>query len=365
MDRRLLSGLPEDARKALEDLGAAGWSGKKTGGGHIKLTHPLAAAPVFAASTPSCPRSMKNTTAICRRMLRQGVAPIEERSADPAPATIELPIELDAKRRRKDKPRHASRPAILAKSQPTMIEEGNLPMPTQIEAPPAATIAKPVVASAPNPAPAIVPIAETKEPASLSTAEAPKATEVPEAVAKEVPARKVISRAAPKSAANSSGVDRISIDARTLGLALEILQGRLPRIRITADMVGQTMIWRDDRFMLIDMPDIGDIGDTASSAQPASPKKEEESATSGGVSAQEGKRRDQLIHLLQTFSDDWMTVRDLQEMDESGIFGSTPKSQSASIRFSLQALVEGGEAIVQERIGRGTAAHANRYRIAG
>jgi hypothetical protein len=48
---------------------ATGWRGSRTSGGHLRLDHPNATMPVFAASTPSCPRSIKNTLADMRRAL--------------------------------------------------------------------------------------------------------------------------------------------------------------------------------------------------------------------------------------------------------------------------------------------------------
>jgi hypothetical protein len=351
VDRRLLSGLPDETRKALENLGAAGWNGSKTGGGHIKLTHPMAPVPVFTASTPSCPRAMKNTTALCRRMLKQGAAQIDEGKMESPTSLIELPPEFSGKRRRKGKPRHTDHPPLKLVETSPMIEEDEIIMTTQIEA------EAPKISQEER----ITTTTVETRPVEMPAAEVAKAADAPN---REITPPKTRQRATQKPSLAPAGVDRVSIDARTLGLALEILQGRLPRLKITPDMVGQTMVWREGRFMLIDMPDIGETGEASPTPLPASLKAEDRISRGGEVSAQEGKRRDQLIQLLQTFPEDWMTVRDLHEMDESGIFGNSQKSQLANIRTSLQALVDGGEVLVQPRIGRGTADHASRYRIA-
>lgn len=53
----------------LRQASADGWTITRTNGGHLRLTHPAAAGPIFAASTPSCHRAEANLEAMLRRAL--------------------------------------------------------------------------------------------------------------------------------------------------------------------------------------------------------------------------------------------------------------------------------------------------------
>ncbi len=52
------------------DLERNGFSTTLTRGGHIRISHPLMAGPVFAASTPSDHRAIHNLRALIRRKMR-------------------------------------------------------------------------------------------------------------------------------------------------------------------------------------------------------------------------------------------------------------------------------------------------------
>lgn len=69
-----------------------GWSVERTNGGHLRLVHADASAPVFAAATPGDQRAWRNLCAQMRRVLPAGPAevkplskPVEKRSP-PKPA---------------------------------------------------------------------------------------------------------------------------------------------------------------------------------------------------------------------------------------------------------------------------------------
>jgi len=55
-------------RDLLERAEAMGWRIQWTKGGHLKLTHPKADAPVYISSSPSCPRALKNAEAMLRQV---------------------------------------------------------------------------------------------------------------------------------------------------------------------------------------------------------------------------------------------------------------------------------------------------------
>lgn len=63
--------MKADLRDALRAARADGWSVEPTGGGHLRLTHPIGGL-VFAPATPSCPRAVPNMRAQLRRALRRG-----------------------------------------------------------------------------------------------------------------------------------------------------------------------------------------------------------------------------------------------------------------------------------------------------
>jgi hypothetical protein len=71
---------PKELIRAAE---REGWSAEMRPGGHWKLDHPDASAPVFFAATPSCWRWAENTLAQMRRVLPP--VPKVVRIAEPRP----------------------------------------------------------------------------------------------------------------------------------------------------------------------------------------------------------------------------------------------------------------------------------------
>jgi hypothetical protein len=57
-----------EVRKELE---REGWRFTQTNHGHLRGTHPGAAAPLFLSSTPSDHRSQANAVAMAKRLLRK------------------------------------------------------------------------------------------------------------------------------------------------------------------------------------------------------------------------------------------------------------------------------------------------------
>ena len=57
------------ARDLIRFAERDGWSASVTRGGHIRLDHPEATMPIFAASTPSDHRALANAIAMMRRAL--------------------------------------------------------------------------------------------------------------------------------------------------------------------------------------------------------------------------------------------------------------------------------------------------------
>jgi predicted RNA binding protein YcfA (HicA-like mRNA interferase family) len=61
--------MSDSIAKFCREIQRLGWSAERTRGGHLRCSHPHAAYPVFAASTPSDHRAWKNLQAHLKRAL--------------------------------------------------------------------------------------------------------------------------------------------------------------------------------------------------------------------------------------------------------------------------------------------------------
>jgi hypothetical protein len=59
------------ARDLIRAAKRDGWQISRTGGDHLKLTHPEARGPVYTGSTPSDCRAIRHARAEMRRQLRR------------------------------------------------------------------------------------------------------------------------------------------------------------------------------------------------------------------------------------------------------------------------------------------------------
>lgn len=66
--------MPDSISKARREIVRLGWTAERTRGGHLRCSHPLAAYPVFAASTPSDHRAWKNLRSHLKRALSAGAS---------------------------------------------------------------------------------------------------------------------------------------------------------------------------------------------------------------------------------------------------------------------------------------------------
>lgn len=67
--------MPTATKKIIRELERAGYRVELTNGSHLKITHPDMDGPVFASSSPSDVRAMKEVFAMCRRKRRQRGGP--------------------------------------------------------------------------------------------------------------------------------------------------------------------------------------------------------------------------------------------------------------------------------------------------
>lgn len=67
--------MKHSVSKFMRELQAGGFRVETTGGSHFKITHPNMDGPVYAASSPSCPRADKNLRAQLKRKMRHEAQP--------------------------------------------------------------------------------------------------------------------------------------------------------------------------------------------------------------------------------------------------------------------------------------------------
>lgn len=204
---------PRSLRDALAALELEGWMPSRTPGGHVKLVHPRAPAPVFTSSTGSDAREAKNVVALCRRMLKGGSDPEPPQSIAAAPAEDQS-REVSMRRRRKPR-RKEAHPVQQKETRPVPV----VPMTTSPSVPRLANDElQPVSEQGADTPPAPRPAAVAAKPAArrrsggISTC--PTATALP-----EIPV----------------------VDAALLDLLSRIRNGEGRAIPITADMVGMTL----------------------------------------------------------------------------------------------------------------------------
>lgn len=61
-----------ERREFIRFAESLGYTVTKSAGGHLRCTHPRVPHPIFAAYTPTCYRSYRNSRADLRRALRRG-----------------------------------------------------------------------------------------------------------------------------------------------------------------------------------------------------------------------------------------------------------------------------------------------------
>jgi predicted RNA binding protein YcfA (HicA-like mRNA interferase family) len=70
LPRRLNLSASNQMKEARRELERQGFIASKTSGGHWRFDHPFMGGPVFAPSTPSDHRGLKNLQAMLRRKMR-------------------------------------------------------------------------------------------------------------------------------------------------------------------------------------------------------------------------------------------------------------------------------------------------------
>jgi len=335
----ILRGVQGDLRGAIIELSGEGWTPSKTNGGHIRMDHPNAAKPVFAASTPSDFRAPDNLKRDCRGALRAPLYCLSEPvSENDAMSTLQA-----HKAKRKSQKRRSS---FIESAGQRVIEDltqaASAPDPKRDLTP------KPRNAAPKKPRRRIKPSTKTEKDTremnmmtSMTPDEGPiTAPETPTLTGQIDPA--IVEEATSgdlkklgEGAGETSPKPRPGSDLIALGIqiGLKIASGELMQIPITADMVGKTLITERGETYWVDGAAPAALGDA---------KKR--------VVRRNGKFNDAILAFLEELKGDDVPVSLIAEhMVDLGFYKA--RSARASVVRRLERMAE--EGVVSYRTGPG------------
>lgn len=344
----ILRGVQGDLRGAIIELSGEGWTPSKTSGGHIRLDHPEAAKPVFAASTPSDFRSPDNLRRDCRGALR---APLQCR-ADPISEEEAMSTLQSHKAKRKSRKRRSG--FIEMAGQRVAAQISQEAQEAQEQKPKTGKVtAKGSRKGAPKPVkhqittittsgtetrdmkmtnditPAEGPV--TSAPVTPALAETVKAAAKPSGKPK---ARKV-------GAADAPAGPRAESDAIALGIqiGMRIASGELMQVAITPDMVGKTLIMERGEIHWVNV----------------APQKVGTVAKKGGY-RKNARFNDAIIALLDDLKGEEVPVSLIADhMIEKGFY--KPRSARPGVCRRLAQLREEGRVVYRDDLAEPCATH--------
>lgn len=358
--QNILSGLNKDAhREAVGSLIDQGWSASKTGGGHIKLVHPLASRPVFTASTPSCRYSHKRLIADAQRSLKGTATMVSSprpddfreaigqaipmRSEEPAVGGKGIPMPgrpgyaastAAGRKKRWSKEEKEERDLKVSALMAQMRDEDKATRPEKAKAKPVKERPMKKERLAMNNTPSKVcekQIVETPLTLAPATGPLPIGTEI--------------------------------IDPDHLALALDILAGKFRSLTITADMVGSTLIVARDAFVT-QMEGVPVLQATALAPSPAplaalpdaaapvatATLQPEPVAPAANLPGSPSSQRLEVLEALAGFGKP-VSCAEVARAIHAGAHGDMTASQMECVRHQLRKLVRSGAA-VESREGR-------------
>lgn len=366
--RAVLRGVTcKDTRDTLEELVDQGWKPEHSRGGHIKLTHEDAAHPIISAKTPSTSRGRLNLKSEAKRAIKMGrndilsttllhsaIPPIEPANLEgfPVAPSVRMKKRWSKERRAAERasqeivlPVYATRPVELASTLPSALGRIVAPAKTpQKKTAPTAPVEETAPAVA---AEAVVVDAVAVEPnAGKDPAKNRKYTTA--AKSKTKVARVAAPSAAAPVEAPAATDDVPVIGADVLAIAMRILSGDLRTVRITADMVGKTLIHEGEVHLV--------EGVLPAMVAPTMPAKAEvaeklrQPTRRAGDSATTEMRRNLVRTALGIDPKAWLTHVELADLiaDEAGY--ATRKSLLGCLRSLLVTMCRDG-ALEVRRIG--------------
>lgn len=347
---------PKDYRQSLEALTDEGWEITKTGGNHLRISHPEAAAPVFAPCTSSDWRGFMNTVAQCRRALRGDaiVSGSDTAAQQTLPPKDEMPISRGGKTRKARSLKLAERLALEAlmtttcnKGQIRMADEvkKDIPMNTQIDALPTVQVT-PAVTSVAALAVAQQARPEKTRPVLIDTSKPEVAkgavTEVPDTAKPAAPRKRAGKKASTSASerrvnanADTTGLGYVNVDQAALDLALRITRGEVTGLTITQDMVGATL-WHGGDISLSRPAAIAPAASSASAT--AAPAMKAIKSRTRGVGALDP----QVLKVLSDLSPDWLSPPQIAGILTAEDPTRDAKFWNGSIYKSLNRLIANG-----------------------
>lgn len=246
MNEALRGVSPKEYRQSLAGLLDQGWDVAKTPGGHLRMSHPDAASPIFASSTTSDKRTIQNTLACCRRALRsEGMRFSPMIKAPAAFLPLSEPMSDHPFKPRKSRGLKLADRLALEASQVFCEKSVQEILPTETMKDIPMTMHAKVVAdtSTPPAEPAVEKLAST--PVATAPVDMPTATiTTPGPLAIQPVARPQPLRVVGATARSASSVSHI--DQSALDLAMRIMRGELTSLVITQDMVGASLWYAGD-----------------------------------------------------------------------------------------------------------------------
>ncbi|MFX4299932.1 hypothetical protein [Pseudosulfitobacter pseudonitzschiae] len=341
-----------DHRSTLVELNQQGWDIQKTGSGHLKLTHQEAIKPVFSGSTVSDYRARKNLISECRNAIklsrgtRQDISDPEEMSdADVRNVLQSHKAAKKAKKRRVAgpgfNPGHVAtghsenmKPmtAVNARADtaiPVSALGSNQHSPKNDLQADRAEVRKPLVKKKSNvrhPKPVGMPSATQDQitPANtgqdatthsgteeayveISTIDTETAAKVTPSVEPIVASPKRLRKAPP---APTSEARITPISPEVMDLALKIASGEYAQMKITPEMVGQTLYYSSDIMMT--QTKSSPTSGIEAQPDPAMPARSSKKTRAGKNGLDEINKK--IIATIREFAPEAVTQRDLAEL---------------------------------------------------
>lgn len=242
-----LKGVRQNMRDEIKALSLEGWVPSRTNGGHIKLQHPDTETPVFCSSTPGD----KKTHLYLRKDCRNALMGTTRFTPQSAPVSEETLRSIMRSRKAADRPapRRGSRPPP-----PVELVQDDTPVSEPVPAPLEAPVEAPLEATEPpetppEPTPKPKPQKEKRKMNMMTPPEARQADPVSEPPVRK-PRATTLPDAEPK-APQAQGTGPVEYGIQ---LGLRIASGELKLLKITPDMVGQSLLFAQDPIV------VGDLG---------------------------------------------------------------------------------------------------------
>lgn len=245
----VLRGVQPDLRDTILRLNGEGWSPSKTNGGHIRLMHPLAEKPVFTSTTPSDIRTPKNLIRDCKRTLLSSavcaVASSPEMSGERAEEVLRT--------RKRHGPGLSRFGAVGMETAPQRVADQIVADHAKNES------VQHVDQSPPEELDQIAPLETLNDTKPVHMEEKPEmnmmtSSDTDPARSMPIQSMPIQSTRAPTPPASPVPPFGVMLDQRAVEIGMRLALGELTRLVITAEMVGQTLLFEQAPFLIGTVP---------------------------------------------------------------------------------------------------------------